>query len=297
MGEAWSCPRCSSTNFASSLVCWNCGTTRPDEPVQPAADAPDVPRDADAEGAARAGEAFPYTPPSEAIPSSGATAPTGAQPPPWQPGGSSGAWPAAAADGSSPGSSAGAPEGTAETGPVSGWVSPAELQAPPPGPIPLWRRIPIGWLIVLVFIVGTAAVGWYFSAGRGSGGEITKAGDLEAKDLRVGDCFDLKDPSSDTIGDVTAVPCSAEHEFELFFAGSMAEGAFPGDPGFKTYVQANCFPAFATYVGTAYDTSDLDVYWLQPTDDGWRDGDRSVQCAVYHPRIHRLTQSLKGSNQ
>jgi Septum formation len=286
MGEAWSCPRCSSTNFASSVVCWNCGTTRPDEAVPPATDAP-TEESSGAEGAARAGEAFPYTP------AGGATVPTEAQPSPWQPGGSPGAWPAAAADSSSSGS----PDDTAGAPPVSGWVPPSELQAPAPGPIPFWRRIPIGWLIVLLFIVGGAAVGWYFSAGRGSGGEITKSGDLEAEDLRVGDCFDLKDPSSDTVGDVTAVPCSTEHEFELFFASSMPDGAFPGDPGFKTYVQANCFPAFASYVGTAYDDSDLDVYWLQPTDDGWRDGDRSVQCAVYHPRIHRLTDSLKGSNQ
>ena len=289
MGEAWSCPRCSSTNFASSVVCWNCGTTRPEQPAPPAADAPAEPPAVD-DGAARAGEAYPYTTPS------GATVPPETQPPSWQAGASTGAWPTARGT-PADGSTTDAPSGTTGASPVSGWVPPGELQTPPAGPVPLWRRIPLGWLIVLVFIVGGAAVGWYFSAGRGSGGEITKAGDLQAKDLRVGDCFDLKDPSSDTVGDVTAVPCSKEHEFELFFTASMPEGTFPGDPGFKTYVQANCFPAFASYVGTAYDDSNLDVYWLQPTAEGWGDGDRSVQCAVYHPRIHRLTDSLTGSNQ
>jgi hypothetical protein len=266
--EAWSCPRCSSTNFASSQACWNCGQTRPAEPAQPAVEVPIA--DSAADDAARAGEAYPYTPPG---PTTDPTAGT----PPWQ--------------------AAASTEGDAES-PVSGWVPAAEYQPPPPpGSVPFWRRIPIGWLIVLVVIGGGAVVGWYFAADRGSGGEITKAGDLEAKDLRVGDCFDLKDPASDEVGDVTAVPCTDEHEFELFFAASLPEGEFPGDPAFKTYVQANCFPAFATFVGTPYDDSELDVYWLQPTDDGWRDGDRSVQCAVYHPRIHRLKESLKGSNQ
>jgi putative regulator of septum formation len=289
MDEAWSCAKCSSTNFASSIVCWNCGTARPEQPAPPADDAPTEATAAD-DGAARAGEAFPYSPPS------GTTAPSEKQSPSWQAGGSAGAWPAAT-ETPADGATTAAPDDTTGAPPVSGWVPPSELQAQPSGPIPLWRRIPIGWLILLVFIVGGAAAGWYFSAGRGSEGEITKAGDLEAKDLRVGDCFDLKEPGSETIEDVTAVPCSKEHEFELFFAGSMPEGTFPGDQGFKTYVQANCFPAFASYVGTAYDDSDLDVYWLQPTDKGWGDGDRSVQCAVYHPRIHRLTNSLKGSNQ
>jgi hypothetical protein len=32
-------------------------------------------------------------------------------------------------------------------------------------------------------------------------------------DLRVGDCFDLKDPSADQIEHVKEVPCSTEHEF------------------------------------------------------------------------------------
>jgi Septum formation len=265
MGEAWTCPRCSSTNFASSVVCWNCGLERPAVASPPAAAVPEGQPDSDAETVSRAGEAFPYP---------GSGVPTNGEPP------------------------ATPPASPTDPGSIPGWVPATEYQAQPAArPVPLWRRIPIGWLIVLVFIVGGAAVGWYFSAGRGSEGQITKSGDLEAKDLRVGDCFDLKDPSADTIGDVTALPCSADHEFELFYSGSMPEGAFPGDPGFKTYVQSNCFPAFAAYVGTAYDDSELDVYWLQPTDDGWRDGDRSVQCAVYHPRIHRLKESLKGSNQ
>ena len=42
---------------------------------------------------------------------------------------------------------------------------------------------------------------------------------MTAADLRVGDCFDLKDPAADEIDDVTAGPCTAAHEFEMFFVG------------------------------------------------------------------------------
>jgi hypothetical protein len=39
------------------------------------------------------------------------------------------------------------------------------------------------------------------------------------------------------------------------------------------------------------------MYWLAPTASGWRGGDRLVECAAYHPRVHTQTVSLKGSNR
>jgi hypothetical protein len=161
----------------------------------------------------------------------------------------------------------------------------------------MWRRIPIGWLVVAVFVAGTAIVGWYFNASRSPSGEITKSGDMTAVDLRVGDCFDLKDPAADEVEDVTAGPCTVAHEFEMFYVGSLLEGAFPADAAFDAYVADNCYPAFAAYVGKSYDDSELSIYWLAPTTEAWGAGDRSVQCAVYHPVVNRQTVSLKSSNR
>ena len=111
---------------------------------------------------------------------------------------------------------------------ITGWVPPGDDRtAAAPAGLPLWRRIPIGWLVVAVFIAGGAIVGWYFNAGRSQSGEITRSGDMMAVDLRVGDCFDLKDPSADEVEDVTASPCTVAHEFEMFFVGSLPEGCFP----------------------------------------------------------------------
>jgi len=174
------------------------------------------------------------------------------------------------------------------------WDPAAELAAPPPA-IPLWRRIPFGWIVVGVLVFGGAIGGLIFNAARGSSGEITKAGDLTAGDLRAGDCFDLKDPSAQEIGDVKAVPCTTEHEYEAFFVGAMPEGDYPTEAAFTAWLEANCAPAFASYVGKPYDDSELDIFWLQPTNESWTNGDRSIQCAVYHPQIPRLTESLKGS--
>jgi hypothetical protein len=83
----------------------------------------------------------------------------------------------------------------------------------------------------------------------------------------------------------------------MFFVGSMPVGDYPAESVFETYVTDNCYPAFGAYVGKAYADSELSMQWLAPTAEGWRAGDHSVQRAVYHPRVHRQTQSLKGSKQ
>jgi hypothetical protein len=218
------------------------------------------------------------------------------------PGWNSGSAPAAAeaddaADAASP----------AEPNPT-GWATPAAspavpdptawaTPAAPPASVPLWRRLPIGGIFILVLIVAGGVGGLIFNASRSSTGEIVKEGDLTAADLRVGDCFDLKDPAADLIEDVTAVPCTAAHEYEMVFTGSLAEGAYPSDDAFTAFFTANCIPAFDTYVGKAYLDSELDIFWLTPTSDAWDQGDRSIQCAAYHPRISRLTETLKGSNR
>ena len=270
MIEGWTCPRCSASNAEASLVCSTCGQTRPDDALAAA-----PPRDPDGPGFA-------------AITKPGAAAPPPAAAPPSEAGPPAAAAYFAGSDQAPPNSSA----------PTVGWLPPSGT--PPPeasGPVPLWRRLPIGWIIVVVLIAGAAIGGWYFNAARSSTGELTKAGDLQAVDLKVGDCFDLKDPSADEVNDVTAGPCTTEHEFELFFVGGLPEGEYPADAVFDQYVVDNCNPAFTTYVGTAYDASELDIYWLVPTDDAWSAGDRTVQCAAFHPRIHRLTQTVRGSNQ
>jgi hypothetical protein len=120
---------------------------------------------------------------------------------------------------------------------------------------------------------------------------------MTANDLRVGDCFDIKDPDAEEISDVTAHPCTEAHEYEVFHVGVLADGVYPGDDTLTEYVIGNCAPAFDAYVGRAYTDSQLDFSWLYPSGDSWGDGDRSVQCAAYDPRNSRLTISLKGSEQ
>ena len=232
MVKGWTCERCSATNAEASLVCSNCGATRPNDGVTPATP----------EGAGLGG------------------GPTAAHRP--------GRRRLGRAD--HPGGRA-ACHAIGRRGLLR--LGPAGRHAPdaPPAPavaVPRWRRLPIGWLLVGVIVAAGAVGGFLFNASRSSTGEINKAGDLVTSDLRVGDCFDLNDPSASAeIEKVTARPCSDAHQYEIIFVGSLPAGTYPPEKTFEDYVGANCIAAFATYVGSDFDTSTLDMNWLFPTED------------------------------
>ena len=276
MTEKWTCPRCSNENEPWAVGCASCGSVRPDlsvagrppdpePPTTPSVDA-SAPDAAQAPVPGSAGLDQPSAPPAAQPMTSWGPAPTPALPPD-------------------------------ELAAINSTAAGDEGVPPPVAKAPLWKRLPLGWIVVGVLVAAGAVGGLIFNASRGESGEITKSGDLAAEELRAGDCFDLQDPEAEELEKVTGLPCSSEHEYETFFVGTMAEGAFPTEEGFLEWIDANCVPAFNEYVGLAYDASELDFTWLQPTSEAWNDGDRSMQCVLFHPRIHRLTESLKGSAQ
>jgi Septum formation len=85
-----------------------------------------------------------------------------------------------------------------------------------------------------------------------------------------------------------------EHDYELFYVGSMGKRSHPTLDAFVDYVIDYCDPAFGHYIGKAVDDSDLDYDWLVPAEDAWRSGDRTVQCAAYDPNSSLMTRSLRG---
>jgi hypothetical protein len=170
------------------------------------------------------------------------------------------------------------------------WAAPA----PAAPPRPMWMQLALRfWWVGLIVVI--AVGGWYFSARRDDSGQISNSGNLQITDLRVGDCFDLNDPEAAEVDDVEAKPCTSAHEYELFHAADMANGDYPSEDAIDTFLDAECAPAFGSYIGTDYQASVLEVVFFTPTSDGWDDGDHSVQCAVYDPNDSELTSSLKNS--
>lgn len=171
----------------------------------------------------------------------------------------------------------------------------ASSAAPKPGPASRWSWLLRFWWIGLVIVI--AIGGAIFAARRDDGGQIVGAGDLQVFDLRPGDCFDLKDPADEEVTDVEAKPCNELHEFEMFHVTALPDGDYPDEDTFVGYLERECLPAFAEFVGTSYQESRLDIYWLTPTEPGWGAGDREMQCAVFDPLDEELTESMEGSER
>jgi hypothetical protein len=151
------------------------------------------------------------------------------------------------------------------------------------------------WWVAPMAVV--AVGGFLFNAQRGDDGLVSRPGDMLVSDLRVGDCYDLKDDSAEEVDNVTARPCTEPHEYELMFIGDVEADGYPTDAEFFDWLDRECVPAFANYVGTAYESSTLEIAWFSPTEDGWNDGDHSVQCAVYDPDDGAVAGALRDSNR
>ena len=169
---------------------------------------------------------------------------------------------------------------TSTDGESPGWTSPPWSpkaaagdnpgRTPPPwspdAARPSWKLILGGCLIAAIVLLGP--VGWLFDASRSATGEHKVATaeptqvstevatpdeseDLnsdeinvdDSVDLRVGDCFNLKDPDAE-IEHVRKVSCKTEHDYELFYVGAMRKRSHPTEDAILDYVIDYCDPAF-----------------------------------------------------
>ena len=133
-------------------------------------------------------------------------------------------------------------------------------------------------------------------APRDQTGAITaSAAAADAFDIRAGDC--LNEPASDEFATVEAVPCSEPHQLEAFHLFTVEQASFPKDEAsWDGIIFPVCDPAYAGYIGRAYQDSELEYHYFTPTKDSWSQGDREVVCIVYGAE-DRTTGSFKGSNR
>jgi hypothetical protein len=188
-----------------------------------------------------------------------------------------------------------APTQAGPTDPADPGAAMAFPTTPAEKPNVLWGLVRrFGWVAVVAVV---ALVGWWFSAGRGEGGEITRSGNLNVTELRAGDCFDLQDPDAEVIEQVDAKVCTEPHHYEMVYVVDMPDGAYPTVDAMDQFAFEQCIPAFGSYVGVSYEESLYELTYVTPTEDGWNDGDHAIQCVAYHPENLELTATLRGANQ
>jgi hypothetical protein len=144
-----------------------------------------------------------------------------------------------------------------------------------------------------------AVVGAVTAATRDDSGAITGAGSLHIVDVRVGDCFDLNDGLDvEEVGEIRAIPCDEPHTFEAYFTTDLPEGDYPSRSALDAQSEAACLPSFEPYVGRAYETSELYVTTFEPTQQGWREGDRGLLCVISTENAESaLTGSVRNSGR
>ena len=193
-----------------------------------------------------------------------------------------GADPNAAAAGAAPGVSSADP-GAAGTPSQGTAGTPWGTPAPAPQRAGLLQYVLRFWWVGLLVIGGVVAGANYLMGSRA------------VTDIGVGECFDLPDANEQEIDDLTQRECTEPHEYEMFYVADMPDGDFPSDDEVFAWIETNCLPAFADYVGMDYQSSVLSLFPITSTEATWNDGDHSVQCALYEDGNAELTTSQKDS--
>lgn len=120
------------------------------------------------------------------------------------------------------------------------------------------------------------------SEDEGSDDETADGESADVFDVGLGECIQEFD-AEEEISDLTVIPCEQEHDQEVFAVFEVADGDFPGEDAFKTQVEEDCVAEFATFVGVDFYDSELDIQWLEPTEDSWGQGDRELVCTILDP--------------
>jgi hypothetical protein len=118
----------------------------------------------------------------------------------------------------------------------------------------------------------------------------------ESLSLRKGDCFDAPGGLEGDTYDVDPVSCEGGHDGEVFAVVTLPGGAFPGDAEVTDIADERCYELQDQYAMDSWAMpADVDVYYLMPSKDSWRFGDRAITC-IFGNRDAKaeLTGSLRG---
>ena len=170
---------------------------------------------------------------------------------------------------------------------------------------------------IIVFIVFLTAFLWiYNDAERNESGQIISEGDLNAFSLEVGDCFNnvitenFQEGDAVSFASVQALPCASPHKNQIF---AKSSSLFTDQPSFPSLDIMNtrswdfCIEQIPSFLSLDFDSVDsnkqiedfnskIEISYYTPTEIGWTEGDRTVDCIIY-AKGDDLTRSYKGIYQ
>jgi hypothetical protein len=122
-------------------------------------------------------------------------------------------------------------------------------------------------------------------------------------DLKAGTCFNSYSwvQADRQISIDTRVPCPGPHQHEIYLrtAHPARPGApWPGDREMEAYARAECYAAFAGFVGLIFELSELELGYLTPSRTDFehdRAVFRNIHCFVHRSDGTELVGTAAGS--
>jgi hypothetical protein len=102
-------------------------------------------------------------------------------------------------------------------------------------------------------------------------------------DIREGDCIG-EISSDEEVQEVDIIPCDQPYEQQVYLIQEIVSDEFPDQAAVEAQAEETCLPGFEEFVGLPYDDSELRIYYLSPSEEGWEsEEDRDLVCLVYDP--------------
>lgn len=147
--------------------------------------------------------------------------------------------------------------------------------------------------LVLVLLIGGGIAAYHFAtadpAQRNSNGQVSQSGNMDATDLKVGDCFDAPSATSG-ISTIKAIPCSQAHDSQVYAEPQITESSYPGDSTLQTEAKNDCGSSSAQSVisSSAPSSAGIADYFPQ---DATTFADQSYIICALESDSQTMTQS------
>lgn len=131
---------------------------------------------------------------------------------------------------------------------------------------------------------------------RDADGAVTAEAETDTSSIRVGDC--INDPGTQSVSDITVLPCDEPHVFEAFAGTDMPDGEYPGDGAATTAASDFCAKEFTEFVGVDFDASVLEMLYFYPVEESWTTADgRGILCFVAEQGEAPMTGTLQDADR
>jgi hypothetical protein len=157
-------------------------------------------------------------------------------------------------------------------------------------------------LIAVVAVLGEDVDDEGAGSSQDDGDGIVDINSKDAFELEIGDCFDQPElGTQQRSGSLDRTSCGDPHDAEVFARLEHPAGddePYPGNLAMTTFAQQECLGSFEGYIGSSYQTSQLDISYLFPQDVLWSAVDeRTVICGAFNVDGSPLVGSVRRSGR